>query len=460
MNQEEKKTPESTSVASDLQQQGKFARSLLTGRLGYAVAIFAAALSIAFAGYRATARYATPSPTFDFSKSGMNDFHNGVYFPSKAFAQQINPYAKEVCETYPMSRSAPPYSPVVFMLYQPITWLDLPAADILFFALNTLALGLFAWCIVTTVRKIIGPNSSCLLNWFGDDILVSIWAFTAFMFSRPGHITLFTGYFTAQLVIGVFIALHYSRSKPWLAGVGMLLASGKPTYIIPLTILMLFRRDFKATVIGLILCAVFAAAGIGWLALNSDVSTVVDGIKQGQAAFDDDPTEIPVNTWTRLDAMGVVAKIAVIKPSGFQYLAGMIAMLIPIGFFIFKLRGRENVGDDSESFTATSVIACLALLVSIYHHSYDALLVLPIWLALLIGGRSVFKWLPGWQIHAVFVLLTVPIINYVATLRFRELFGIENQSAMWNAITSANGVSLLACMIVVIIAALKSDHQN
>jgi hypothetical protein len=150
----------------------------------------------------------------------------------------------------------------------------------------------------------------------------------------------------------------------------------------------------------------------------------------------------------------------VIKPSGFQYLAGMIAMLIPIGFFIFKLRGRENVGDDSESFTATSVIACLALLVSIYHHSYDALLVLPIWLALLIGGRSVFKWLPGWQIHAVFVLLTVPIINYVATLRFRELFGIENQSAMWNAITAANGVSLLACMIVVIIAALKSDHQN
>lgn len=454
MNRPENKMPEST---TDIQSTGKFLRSLLTGRLGYVIAIVAAALSIAFAGYRATARYATPSPTFDFSKSGMNDFHNGVYFPSRAFARQINPYAEEVLDHYPMSRSAPPYSPVVFMLYQPMTWLDLPAADIVFFALNTFALALFAWCIVTTVRKIVDSNSSCLLNWFGDDVLVSIWAFAAFMFSRPGHITLFTGYFTAQLVIGVFLALHYSRSKPWLSGVGMLLASGKPTYIIPLTILMLFRRDFKATVIGLILCAVFAAAGIGWLSLDSDVGTVIDGIKQGQAAFDDDPTEDPVNTWTRLDAMGVVAKIAAIKPSGLEYLVGMIAMLIPVGFFIFKLRGRETVGDDSESFTATSMIACLALLVSIYHHSYDALLILPFWLTLLIGGRSVFKWLPDWRIHIVFLLLTVPVSNYVATLRFRELFAIENQSFLWNAITAANGVCLFVCLILVISAAMKND---
>ena len=432
----------------------------MTGKIGYLLAVLAAALSIAFAGYRATARYATPARTFDFSKSGMNDFHNGVYFPSKAFAKGVNPYGQDVVKHFPMARSAPPYSPVVFMIYQPVTWLALPAADIVFFSLNVIALAGFAWCIVTTIRKLVKSSSNCLLNWFGDDALASVWAFTAIMLSRPGHITLFTGYFTAQLVIGVFIALHYARSKPLLAGVGMLLASGKPTYIIPLTILMLFRRDFKATVIGLLLCAVVATAGIGWLAVDSDVASVVEGIKQGQAAFDDDPTEDPINTWTRLDAMGVVSKIAGLKPSGAQYLAGMLALLIPIGYFIWQIRQKEILGGEDETFQPTAIIACLALLISIYHHSYDALLILPFWIALPLGGRSLFPWLSGWRIHVAFALLTVPVINYVATLRFRELLVIDNQSAIWNAITAANGICLLAALILVALASFSNKDLS
>lgn len=441
-------------------QSTRVLKHVVTGRCGYVIAIGMLALSIAFAAYRATARYATPSRTFDFSKSGMSDFHNGVYFPSQAFAQGINPYAESVCEAYPMARSAPPYSPIVFMLYQPVTWLDLPAADIAFFTLNLMVLGVFGWCTVSAVRKIVRPDSPCLLNWFDDDILVSIWAFTAIVLSRPGHITLFTGYFTVQLLVGVFVALHYSKSKPWLAGIGLLLASGKPTYIIPLSILMLFRRDFKATFIGLVLCAVVAAGGIGWLAMESDLWTVVEGIEQGQAAFDDDPTEHPVNTWTRLDLMGVVSKIAVFKPSGKQYLMGMILMLIPIGVCIWRIRPTESIGDHDESFQPTTVIACLALLVTIYHHSYDALLVLPIWIGMLVGGRSVFGWLHGWRIHVAFVLLTVPVVNYVATLRFRELFAIDSQSSSWNAITAANGASLLACLILVIVTTMPAKKQN
>jgi len=433
---------------------GGLLRKFLTGKTGYVLAILFATLFTCFAGYRAYSRYAVPTPTFDFSKSGMNDFHNGAYFPSKAFANRINPYASDVCDHYLMSRSVPPYSPVVFMLYHPFIWLDLPAADIAFFAFNLLLIGGLTWCTVETIGRLVKPNSRCLLNWFSDNRLAAIWAFGLVMLSRPGHITMFTGYFTVQLVIGTLMSLHYSRSKPWLAGIGMLLASGKPTYIIPLAILMFFRRDFKALTIGLIMCAVVAAAGIGWLASSSSLTAVIDGVRQGQAAFDADPTELPVFIWTRLDAMGVIAKINQLNPSGIQYLVAMLIMLLPIGASIWRVRDQET---NQESFGLTATITCLALLVSIYHHSYDALLVLPVWLALLMGGQPLFHWLRNWERWALFGLLTIPVVNYAATLRFRELFQIDNLSITWNVLTSLNGVCLIIALLILMVVSLRKQ---
>lgn len=432
-----------------------FLRKVLTGKIGFAFAIIFAVLTISFPAYRAYSRYAAPSPTFEFSNSGMSDFHNGVYFPSKAFAQRINPYASEVCEHFPMARSSPPYSPVVFILHQPFTWLELPSADVAFFAFNLLLVAGLAWCTVHAIRKLLKPESRCLLNWIGDDRLAATWAFGLIMLSRPGHITLFTGYFTTQLIIGTLMSLHYSRSKPWLAGVGMLLASGKPTYIVPLLILMFFRRDFKAMVIGLMMCAVAAGAGIGWLASSSSVMSVIDGVRQGQVALHADPTEWPVNTWTRLDLMGVVSKIAHLDPSSTHALIGMLLLLAPIGVLIWRVRDHEA---NLESFGLTASIACLALLVSLYHHSYDALLTLPLLLALLLGGQAIFDWMRNWERVALLMLLTVPVVNYAATLRFREFFKIDNQSAAWNVVTSANGVCLVLGLILLLLVSLRKHE--
>ena len=263
---------------------GGLLRKFLTGKTGYVLAILFATLFTCFAGYRAYSRYAVPTPTFDFSKSGMNDFHNGAYFPSKAFANRINPYASDVCDHYPMSRSVPPYSPVVFILYHPFIWLDLPAADIAFFAFNLLLIGGLTWCTVETIGRLVKPNSRCLLNWFSDNRLAAIWAF------------------------------------------------------------------------GL-----------------------------------------------------------------------------------------------------TATITCLALLVSIYHHSYDALLVLPVWLALLMGGQPLFHWLRNWERWALIGLLTVPVVNYAATLRFRELFQIDNLSITWNVLTSLNGVCLIIALLILMVVSLRKQ---
>lgn len=224
----------SDSAANDLPHAERatngLLKKLLTGRGGYVLAISFALLFTAFAGYRAYSRYAEPSHTFDFSKTGMSDFHNGLYFPSKAFAQGINPYAKNVSDHFLVPRST------------------------------------------------------------------------------------------------------------------------------------------------------------------------------------------------------------------------------PVGMLIWRVRDRET---NQESFGLTATITCLALLVAIYHHSYDGVLLLPIWLALMLGGRAVFGWLRSWERFALIGLLAVPVVNYVATLRFRELLQIGNHSAVWNAITSANGVCLVCALVLLLLVSLR-----
>ncbi|MEL7496517.1 MAG: glycosyltransferase family 87 protein [Planctomycetota bacterium] len=433
--------------------------------------------SIFFAGYRASQRYAFPSKTFDFSNSGMSDFHNGAYFPSKAFRDGVNPYSLEVCERYPMARSTPPYSPVVFLLYLPLTWLDLPFADIVFFAVNVGLMGWLAWFCVGMIRSRIErqSNTDALLEWFGSDFTASLWLFGWMMFSRPGHITIFTGYFTLQLVIGTVLAMHFARTRPWISAIGMLLASGKPTYIIPLVILMLARKQFRAVGLGLALCAVVAAGGLGWLAWHADFQSVVAGIQEGQEAFDNDPTEDPVNTWTRLDTMGVVAKLAAWKPDGTMYLAGMLVLLAPVSWLLWNstsqaitsdvvedIAERDPTGASNSSGIDWQAHVCyLALLISIYHHSYDALLASVSWAALVLGGSTI---LPGlvsrWLHRALVLLLTIPAVNYVATLRFRDLMGVDNQSVIWNAVTSLNGVCLLSALILLMWVGWNSTTRS
>lgn len=434
---------------------------LLGGRAGRIASILFLTVAIAFAGYRTVNRYAQPSKSFDFAASGMSDFHNGSYFPTQAFLQGINPYALEVREHFPMARSTPPYSPVVFLLYSPFSFLDLPAADVAFFLGNFALMGLLAWMCALMTRRCVGSSveaKDCLLNWIGSDLTATFWLWGWLTFSRPGHITLFTGYFTLQLVLGTVLALHFANRRPWLSALGMLLASGKPTYILPLTALMLARRYYQATILGLVLCAIVAGGGIAWLATHSDLGSVVSGIQEGQAAFDDDPTEDPKNTWTRLDLMGMVAKIIHWKPDGKTYLAAMLISLAPICLILFvrsKQPSDQSQPDSAVNWAAS--ICYLTLLLSIYHHSYDGLLASVTWAGLVLGGYHVMPHVNRRIRCGVLGLLTVPAVNYAATLRFRELVGIDNQSTIGNVIASVNGICLLLALLLLL---TPSSSQN
>ena len=401
-------------------------------------------VGVAATGYRTYQQYSMPSDQFDWTNRGHSDFHNGSYFTSLAFREGVNPYSNEMVDRYLIPRSSPVYSPVVFIWHLPFTVLGLYEADVLFFLCNTAMLGLLAW---------MGIHMSNQKFCWGIWILF----FAVLVYSRPGHVTLFTGYFTAELVIGSIVALHFGATRPFLSGVGMLLASGKPTYVLPLIVMMLCRRNYRAVVVGLLLCIAGGLVGLGWLASFSNPMEVVAGINDGRVALHEDPTEDPVNTWTRLDTVGMVSKVIGWKPNDFVYFGSMLLMLAVPGWAIFKASHFEQ-NRGATGLTAT--IACLTILVSIYHHAYDSLLVVVPWIGIAFFRTIDRVEMPEWCRRTLAVLLAVPLANYFSTRVFQQKTGLDPQAGLWETITSVNGVSLLMALVLVCWCAWKSSSRN
>ncbi|QEG23267.1 glycosyltransferase family 87 protein [Mariniblastus fucicola] len=397
-------------------------------------------LATSFVSLRTFRNFAEPSREFDWESRGMSDFYT-LFNYSKAFADGVNPYSTDVMQhpEYIVPRSAAPFSPFAFLPYVPLTFLPLKVASVVFFVSTWMLFGVLArLCIAISRIK---------FDW-----VLWVWVFGFLVFSRPGHVTLFTGYFTVQLAIGVVVALHYAKSNPWLAGVGFLFAAVKPTYAIPLTILMLARRDFKAVAIGVALTSMIAIGCFGWLASFSDFPSVVEGIQAGQQAFHDDPTESPVNTWTRIDVAGIVAKGMNRVPGTAEYLGVMLLLLIVPCVAIWKASSRET---DSGAGGLTALIVVLALLVTIYHHSYDCLIAAAILFAMLLNSRRLIPAVPRYVAIATAVLLAVPMLNYVSTRAARNALAFEQSDWLWQAITTVNGISLTLALLIAIWFAFK-----
>ena len=399
-------------------------------------------LGIAFAFGRAYKNYSTPKAEFDWSAKGLSDFHS-MYVYSKTFSRGLSPYESQESKDLLMSRPSAPFSPVIFFIMWPLAMLPMHVADVILCMANLAMIGWIAKQVFTYAGLKVDRG------WW-----LAIFGFL--VFSRAGHITLFTGYFTPLLVIGTLMAFQYGKKNPWLSGFGILLASAKPTYIIPLLIILAFRRNYKAAVIGLLLSGAVAFAGLSWLAMDSSYSHVIETIQHGQDAFQDDVTEFPINTWTRVDLVGMFAKVIDWNPDKSIYLAAMVVLLIPPGLLIRKI----SIDEHNPSATGLSAfIGILALLVGLYHHSYDCLLFAVPWLAMILFGKQTLPRLTRAQRTAIGLLLFVPAINYASTLSVRTLFKLDPYGFTWQSITMVNGICLTLSLLILMWAAARQPTQ-
>lgn len=402
------------------------------------IALVFLVLGVVFAFGRAYRDYSGQDENFNWNARGFSDLHS-CYIYAKTFRNGLSPYEIQDDPEFAATRPSAPFSPAIFYLLWPVSCLSMARADVVFSVLNMGMLSLISYWVFRF--------SNQRFRWH---LWIAVLGFI--VFSRPGHITLYTGYFTPVLVIGTLMAFHFARPTPWLAAVGVLLASIKPTYFIPLVILLLFRKNFKAALYGTALSIAVAVAGLFWLATDSSVVEVVDSVLVGQAAFDDDPTEFPVNTWTRVDVMGMIAKAVDWIPDKKVYLGCMVLLLLPPGIVIWRVADSER---NSGAMGLSALISMLALLVTIYHHSYDCLLIIPATLAMLLFGRTTMMELHTPARRIVVALLLVPSLNYFSTLTFRGRMELDQYGVVWQSITMINGICLTAGLLVLMYYAVR-----
>lgn len=377
---------------------------------------------------------------------GFSDFFNGVYYPTRAFWARDNPYTPQYAERYPVDRQVPPFSPLVFAIHAPLGWLARDTSAVIYFGwLIMLTLLLAALTLIASRRQVTAAA------------LLAVASFI--LFSRSGQVSVFSGYFTFIMVIGVVLALHHADKKPLFAGLGVALASCKPAFAIPLVLLLLARRNIKASLVGVAISAFLLGAGLFWLGLDDSYSAAVGEFFQSMDAHRGFPNARPLVSWTRVDLLAIVSKWNDWRPGGAVTLLVMLGVLVaPCGLLLALTRPSSAKSFDTGASGLLGLLCMLAILASVYHQHYDALILLVPTSAMVL--RPTGDWNQVSVIHRVLLvgLINAPLLNYLSARAILDRLGLSPGMPTFTMITSVNGICLGIAAIYV--AALAWHHRT
>ncbi len=374
---------------------------------------------------------------------GMADYHNGVFYPAMAMREGVSPYGSEFATRYPVARPTPPFSPFAIAYHIPLTYLRLPVSDTVYFSFIVVSLFGIAWLALR--------ESGCANSvWWWIPLTLML------VVSRSGHVTLLNGYFTTELVVGTMVALGCAEKRPWLSAIGVLIASGKPTYAIPLGIVMLARGNIQALSMGVVLSVIGAILPAAWLAYEIGWQGLIESVQQGQAMHMADPREFPVNTWTRIDIVAILAKWSKTNPSELVQLAAMLPLMIVPAWSLIVLRRR---GDSDGVTSLSGAIAATSMLVTLYHHVYDALLIAGPLVGLLLSSHYGWERIGLKSKIILAIMLTGSWWNYFSSEII--LLRLPNSDGLRQSISSANALLLVIALgWLVMIALARTDDES
>jgi hypothetical protein len=365
------------------------------------------------------------------ARYGLQDFRDAIYFPVRAFLDGRNPYDSAVyTRTYPVGATFPLYSPATLVAYAPFGLLPVRVAEALWFAMSVALLVPVALLAVRLARLERTPLG-----------LLSIMALI--VLSRPGHTTLFLGQCTVLMVIGTYLALHFARSRPGIAALGVALTSFKLTFGVPLAVLMLARGERRAAVGGLALGLAIAVPPAAVLIMRAGgLAGMVHLLTLNQQAFAATGQFNPRTTLHRVDTPALVGRLARQSPGP---AADLLITLLVLGLGALAVHRLAREGDE-EARTTSNLLACLVIVTSVYHQVYDVVL-MAFPLAALAAGRS----LRGVARWATLALLAIPTVNYLASYAAANV-GV---SEPWRiALASSNGAALLIALTITVWAAI------
>jgi hypothetical protein len=376
---------------------------------------------------------------------GLQDFRDNFYYPSVAWLQGRNPYdVDDYRAHYPVDRPLPAYSPISLLVHLPLALLPFGVAQAADFAGNLLLLLVLAGVALEAAGLSLTAG-----RIFGLAALM--------MLSRAGQQTLYIGQCSVYVALGAAVALVEARRRPWLAAAGLALACLKPSYGLPLGLLMLCRRDVAAFARGALLAAIAGAAGASVpVAAAGGIGPFIASVRHGMSVIVTDPSFHETTSLIRVDTGALVGRFLGRPPGvAVEILLGVL-LLGSAGAILWTREARAASGAAPAGTgraahdgprPAGDGLACLALLLALYHQSYDTLLlVLPI-AALLWGARGVpWPWSAGRGRWGLLALLLVPWLNVLATHAL--LNRLEPMRALWLPLATCNGAALLLAYLI------------
>lgn len=408
---------------------------------GLAIASFVAVVAVL--SLRAGSRVNQPGaryPEIDPANWALRDFRDAVYYPVRALLDGVSPYhVSAFVEKYPVGQDFPPYSPLTLLLHLPFAWLPFVIAEWVYFGASILLTLVLAWIVLLTCRL---PRQTATV--FG--------LAAAMLATRPGHMNLLLGQTTNLLVLSSLLAFHLASKNPWGAGLCFAISTFKPTYGPILLILAAAMGEWRAVKAGLLWTVLITAPMVLWVvSLQGGWSESWTILRDNSQALYDNPGRDPAHSFSRIDALSLWSRLAQPTPNqAVEPLVTMAIVAVACLVLYFARRGRPMRGatDPSVSF------ALLMMLVSAYHHAYDALFLIQILLA------AAFQCDPFWRrwpaVHRWLwcALIALPLANYIATNSGISAWQISGTT--WTIVTCANGGAILAAAIWLAIAMLTT----
>lgn len=416
-------------------------RHLIGGRRGLLVA----ALLFLFAVSLAVLRVTTLSQGFGVRLSAnwaMVDFKTNVYYPVTSFWNGGNPYDREThLALYPAADGLAPYLPSTFLLYLPFGLMPVDESALLYF-------------VLTIALTVLLAYASFKFNDLKVSSTAVLLVAALILLSRPGQWNLLLGQLAAQSVLASYVALYYARRSPLVSGLGLAVSLLKPSFGLPLAVLMLARGDKRAVLLGTAFTAITNLPLVGVLVYRAGgARSLGEQLINGHQALQSLPDTDAATSIIRIDATALISRFVGHSLNG---LAQLLVALVVLGLATLALRMTRRTEHSADAGISVSII-CVAVLLSVYHQAYD-LLLLTLPLVALVSHRlpSAFN-APyvRWFLLGLFAILAV---NYAST---ESVIGsLRPERGAWLILASINSVTLLTIFLAYVLITLFKEIRE
>ncbi|MFN0019201.1 MAG: glycosyltransferase family 87 protein [Pirellulaceae bacterium] len=395
-----------------------------------------------------------PQGSAALGKNGLADFQDVIYYPSKAVREGVNPYdcgteprsdgSLRYRQRYPVLNHFPLYSPLLIILYWPFSYFDFSASALAYVVVNLVLLIGFAclcWQCVD-IRPSVGQATS----------LASV-----ILATQAGRANFLGGETAIPLALASLASIRLAERHPYLAGFALAITSFKPTFGIPLGILLLACGHWRTVAIGWTIG--FAVGVIGLVLIFSrsgDLERLPEILAANQQLLEADPDGNAASSAIRMDSASALVRIS---PWQGKWVP-LAAFLLVIGPACWGLNRLRKFRSHPESqFLETSIVG-LTTVTCIFHITYDGIL---LWGAIACIALSPhFVWVGAtarWR-WSTAALLFLPMVNLLGTNTFINLqmkwlpwlstLSPSWQQAGWTLICTANGLALLAALYLLV----------